>query len=232
MSGKLFLVATPIGNLQDITLRALEVLRAVDLIAAEDTRRAAILLRHYDIRKPTVSYHDFNERKATPQLIAHLRAGKSVALIADAGTPGISDPAFYLVRAVLEENLAVEAIPGATAFVPALVISGLPCERFVFEGFPPAKKGRQTFFKNLAAETRTIVLYEAPHRVVRTLQDMLQYWGDRRLALARELTKIHEEVRRGAISEILAGLQERPLRGECVLIVEGQRREKNLSKAE
>jgi 16S rRNA (cytidine1402-2'-O)-methyltransferase len=231
LSGKLFLVATPIGNLQDITLRALEVLRAADLIAAEDTRHAAILLRHYDIRKPTVSYHDFNERKVTPQLIAHLHTGKSVALITDAGTPGISDPAFYLVRAVLQENLAVEAIPGATAFVPALIISGLPCDRFVFEGFPPAKKGRQTFFKNLAAETRTIVLYEAPHRIARTLQDMLQYWGDRRLALARELTKIHEEVRRGTISEILAGLQERPVRGECVLIVEGQRREKKLSKA-
>ncbi|MDZ7342909.1 MAG: 16S rRNA (cytidine(1402)-2'-O)-methyltransferase [candidate division KSB1 bacterium] len=226
MSGKLFLVATPIGNLQDITLRALEVLRTVDLIAAEDTRHAAILLRHYDISKPTVSYHDFNERKVTPQLIAQLHAGKSIALIAEAGTPGISDPAFYLVRAAVAENIGVEAIPGPTAFVAALIISGLPCDRFVFEGFPPAKKGRPTFFKNLAVESRTIVLYEAPHRLGRTLQDMLQYWGDRRLALARELTKIHEEVRRGTISEILAGLAERPVRGECVLIVEGQRREK------
>jgi 16S rRNA (cytidine1402-2'-O)-methyltransferase len=226
LAGKLYLVATPIGNLQDITLRAVETLRAVDLIAAEDTRHAAILLRHYDIRKPTVSYHDFNERKMTPQLMAQLQAGKSVALITDAGTPGISDPAFYLVRAALAENIVVEAIPGPTAFVPALVLSGLPCERFVFDGFPPTKKGRQAFFKKLAEETRTIVMYEAPHRVQRTLQDMLAHWGDRRMALARELTKIHEEVRRGKISEILAGLQNRPLRGECVLVVEGCPKEK------
>jgi 16S rRNA (cytidine1402-2'-O)-methyltransferase len=227
LTGKLYLVATPIGNLQDITLRALETLRTVDLIAAEDTRHAAILLRHYDIRKPTVSYHDFNERKVTPQLVAQLQSGKSVALITDAGTPGISDPGFYLVRAALAENIAVEAIPGPTAFVPALVLSGLPCDRFVFEGFPPAKKGRQSFFKNLAEEARTVVLYEAPHRVPRTLQEILEHWGDRRVALARELTKIHEEVRRGKISEILAGLKDQPLRGECVLVVEGRPKEKS-----
>jgi 16S rRNA (cytidine1402-2'-O)-methyltransferase len=226
LAGKLYLVATPIGNLQDITLRALETLHSVDLIAAEDTRHAAILLRHYDIRKPTVSYHDFNERKVTPQLVAQLQSGKSVALITDAGTPGISDPAFYLVRAVLAENIAIEALPGPTAFVPALVLSGLPCDRFVFEGFPPAKKGRQSFFNSLAEESRTIVLYEAPHRVPRTLQEMFDHWGDRRMALARELTKIHEEVRRGKISEILAGLQECPLKGECVLVVEGRPKKK------
>jgi 16S rRNA (cytidine1402-2'-O)-methyltransferase len=225
VAGKLYLVATPIGNLQDITLRALETLRSVDLIAAEDTRRAAILLRHYEIQKPTMSYHDFNERTAAPQIIARLQEGKSVALVTDAGTPGISDPGFYLVRAARAENIVVEAIPGPTAMVAALVISGLPSDRFVFEGFPPAKKGRQTFFQNLAHESRTIVLYEAPQRVPRTLRDILAHWGDRRVALARELTKIHEEVRRGKVSEILAGLQDRPLRGECVLVVEGRPKE-------
>jgi 16S rRNA (cytidine1402-2'-O)-methyltransferase len=222
VAGKLYLVATPIGNLQDITLRALETLRHVDLIAAEDTRHAAILLRHYEIHKPTTSYHDFNERKVAPQLVAQMLEGKNLALITDAGTPGISDPGFYLVRAALAENIVVEAIPGASAVIAAVTISGLPCDRFVFEGFPPAKKGRQAFFQNLAHEPRTIVLCEAPQRVPRTLQDMLTHWGDRRVALARELTKIHEEVRRGKVSEILAGLQEQTLRGECVLVVEGR----------
>lgn len=222
MAGKLYLVATPIGNLQDITLRALETLRHVDLIAAEDTRHAAILLRHYEIHRPTVSYHDFNERQVAPQLVAQLQAGKSIALITDAGSPGISDPGFYLVRAALAENIVVAAIPGPSAVVAAVTSAGLPCDRFVFEGFPPTKKGRQTFFQNLAPEPRTIVLYEAPQRVSRTLQDILTHWGDRRVALAREMTKIHEEVRRGKVSEILAGLQEQPLKGECVLVVEGR----------
>ena len=226
MPGKLYLVATPIGNLQDITFRAIETLRNVDLIAAEDTRHAAILLRHYDIHKPTTSYHDFNERKVAPQLVAQLQQGKSIALITDAGSPGISDPGFYLVRAALAENIIVEAIPGPSAVIAAVTISGLPCDRFVFEGFPPAKKGRQTFFQNLANEPRTIVLYEAPQRVPRTLQDILTNWSDRRMALARELTKIHEEVRRGKVSEILAGLQEQTLRGECVLVVAGKSKTK------
>ena len=221
MSGKLFLVATPIGNLQDITLRALETLRTVDLIAAEDTRRAAILLGHYEIRKPTVSYHSFNERQATPKLVAALEEGKNVALITDAGSPGISDPAFYLVREALAKHLEVEAIPGPTALVPALILSGLPCERFAFEGFPPVKKRRQTFFQSLVQEPRTIVLFESPHRVIRTLEDILQFWGDRKVALARELTKIHEEVLRGRVSELLAALQQRTIKGECVLVVEG-----------
>jgi 16S rRNA (cytidine1402-2'-O)-methyltransferase len=222
LAGKLYLVATPIGNLQDVTLRALETLRRVDLIAAEDTRHATILLRHYDIHKPAVSYHNFNERKVAPQLVAQMQEGKSIALITDAGTPGISDPGFYLVRAALADNIVVEVIPGPSAVVAAVTISGLPCDRFVFEGFPPAKKGRQTFFQNLVNEPRTIVLYEAPQRVARTLQDILTHWGDRHVALARELTKIHEEVRRGKVSEILAGLQEQSLRGECVLVVAGR----------
>lgn len=226
MAGKLYLVATPIGNLQDITFRAVETLRQVDLIAAEDTRHAAILLRHYEIHKPAVSYHDFNERQVAPQLVAQMQQGKNIALITDAGSPGISDPGFFLVRAAVAESIVVEAIPGASAVVTAVTISGLPCDRFVFEGFPPAKKGRQTFFQNLASEPRTIVLYEAPQRVSRTLQDILTHWGDRRVALARELTKIHEEVRRGKVSEILAGLQERTLRGECVLVVAGRPKSK------
>jgi len=226
VAGKLYLVATPIGNLQDITFRAVETLRQVDLIAAEDTRHAAILLRHYEIHKPAVSYHDFNERQVAPQLVAQMQQGKNIALITDAGSPGISDPGFFLVRAAVAESIVVEAIPGASAVVTAVTISGLPCDRFVFEGFPPAKKGRQTFFQNLASEPRTIVLYEAPQRVSRTLQDILTHWGDRRVALARELTKIHEEVRRGKVSEILAGLQERTLRGECVLVVAGRPKSK------
>jgi len=216
------LVSTPIGNLQDITLRALEVLRQVDVIAAEDTRHAGILLKHYQISKPTVSYHDFNERRVTPHLVQELVRGKKIALITDAGTPGISDPGFYLVRAAVREQIRVENIPGPSALIAALVVSGLPSDRFVFEGFPPAKKGRQSFFKALAEEPRTIVLYEAPQRVMKTLTAILDHWGDRRAALARELTKVHEEVRRGTVSELLAELATRPARGESVLIVEGK----------
>jgi 16S rRNA (cytidine1402-2'-O)-methyltransferase len=222
LPGKLYLVATPIGNLQDITLRALETLRTVDVIAAEDTRRAAILLRHYEIRKPMVSYHNFNERTVTPRLLSELLNGKNIALITDAGSPGISDPAFYLLRETLANRIAAEAIPGPTALIPALTISGLPCHRFVFEGFPPIKKGRQSFFQALAQEERTIVLYEAPHRVVRTFEAILEYWGDRRAALARELTKMHEEVLRGRVSELLALLAQRTLKGECVLVIAGK----------
>lgn len=225
MTGKLFLVATPIGNLQDITLRALETLRTVDVIAAEDTRHAAKLLQRHAIQKPLASYHNFNERVAAPRLVADLLNGKNVALISDAGSPGISDPAFYLVREALAREITVEALPGPTALIPALTISGLPCHRFVFEGFPPAKKGRQKFFRSLAQEERTIVLYEAPHRVVRTLEAILQEWGDRRTALARELTKIYEEVLRGRVSELLARLSPRTLKGECVLVVEGKNHE-------
>lgn len=232
MSGKLYLVPTPIGNLQDITLRALETLRNVDLIAAEDTRRASILLRHFEIHKPTVSYHDFNEREMTPRLLAKLVAGENIALITDAGSPGISDPAFYLVREAIKQNLVAEALPGPTALIPALVLSGLPCHRFVFEGFPPAKKGRQTFFQALAQETRTIVLYEAPHRMVATLEAIQQWWGNRRLALARELTKLHEEVWRGRVAELLENLRQRTLKGECVLVIEGEQTEKEKKRQE
>ena len=222
MSGKLYLVATPIGNLQDITLRALETLRTVDMIAAEDTRRAAILLRHYEIRKPMVSYHNFNERMAAPRLMAELLNGKNIALITDAGSPGISDPAFFLVRESLARSIAVEAIPGPTALIPALTLSGLPCHRFVFEGFPPVKKGRQTFLQTLAREERTVILYEAPSRVVRTLEAILHHCGDRRAVIARELTKLHEEVLRGRVSELLVQLSLRTLKGECVIVIAGR----------
>lgn len=232
MSGKLYLVPTPIGNLQDITLRALETLRNVDLIAAEDTRRASILLRHFEIHKPTVSYHDFNEREMTPRLLAKLVAGENIALITDAGSPGISDPAFYLVREAIKQNLVAEALPGPTALIPALVLSGLPCHRFVFEGFPPAKKGRQTFFQALAQESRTIVLYEAPHRMVATLEAIQKWWGNRRLALARELTKLHEEVWRGRVAELLENLRQRTLKGECVLMIEGEQTKKEKKRQE
>ena len=230
MSGKLFLVATPIGNLKDITLRALDVLGSVDIIAAEDTRRAGILLKHYGIRKSTISYHNYNERKVTPRIISSLAAGKNIALITDAGTPGISDPAFFLIRAALENNLSIEAIPGPTALIPGLILSGLPCHRFVFEGFPPAKKGRQTFFKALAIEERTIILYESPQRVVRTLHMILTEWGDRKAALTRELTKIHEEVLRGRVSELLSTLSQRTLKGECMLVIEGADKKQMLKK--
>lgn len=232
MTGKLYLVPTPIGNLQDITLRALDTLRAVDLIAAEDTRRASILLRHFEIHKPTISYHDFNEREAAPRLIEKLSAGENIALITDAGSPGISDPAFYLVREALRHDLPVEALPGPTALIPALVLSGLPCHRFVFEGFPPAKKGRQTFFQRLATEPRTIVLYEAPHRIAATLEAIHQWWGDRQLALARELTKLHEEVWRGRVTELLENLKQRTLKGECVLVIAGGEIEKHSHRQE
>ena len=221
MQGKLFLVATPIGNLKDITLRALETLQTVDLIAAEDTRHSAILLKHYQIKTPKVSYHSYNERNMTNRLIALLKEGKHIALITDAGTPGISDPAFSLVRAAIENDLQIETLPGPTALIPALILSGLPSHRFTFEGFPPKKKGRKTFFNALMTEQRTIILYESPYRVVRTLENILAEWGDRNVALVREITKMYEEVLRGKVSYLLTTLSERSLKGECVLVIEG-----------
>jgi 16S rRNA (cytidine1402-2'-O)-methyltransferase len=219
--GKLFLVSTPIGNLKDISFRAVEILSKVDLIAAEDTRHAGILLRHYKIEKPTTSYFDFNREKKTPALIQKLKQGDSIALITDAGTPGISDPAFYLVREAIKENIKIEAIPGATAFVPALITSGLPTDRFVFEGFLPAKKGRQTKLKELSAEKRTIILYESPKRIVKTLQQLREFFGDRRLSLSRELTKKFEETYRGSLDEICAHPDIIKTKGEFVMVIEG-----------
>jgi len=219
----LVLVPTPIGNLEDITLRALRCLKEADVIACEDTRTTGVLLQHYGIEKPKLSYHDHNERQRTPQLIERMKAGDTVALVTDAGTPGISDPGFFLVRACAEAGVRVEALPGPTAFVPALVLSGLPSDRFVFEGFLPAKKGRQTRLTSLAEESRTMVFYESPHRLVRTLGDLGEHFGsDRQAAVARELTKLHEEVARGTIEDLKADFEARAkVRGEIVIVVAG-----------
>ncbi len=220
--GTLFIVSTPIGNLKDITLRAIEVLEKVDLIAAEDTRHTRILLEHYKVKTPTTSYFDFNKEKKIPALIRKLQDGENIALVSDAGTPGISDPAFRLVRECLNNDLAVETIPGATAFVPALILSGLPTDRFVFEGFLPVKKGRKTRLENLKEETRTIVLYESVHRISRTLSDLLNFFGDRKVAVAREITKKFETVYRGYLSEFNEDISQIKLKGEFVLVIEGK----------
>lgn len=217
----LFLVPTPIGNLEDITLRALRVLREVALIACEDTRTSKTLLKHYDIATPVTSYHDHNERSKAQVLVAKMQAGQDIALITDAGSPGISDPGFYLVRECLRNDLRVEALPGASAIIPALTAAGLPSERFSFEGFLPTKKGRQTRISELADDVRTIVLYESPHRIVRTLRDLAKGMDEERPAvIARELTKIHETYHRGTLGSLhteMAALER--VRGEIVIII-------------
>jgi len=219
--GALFVVSTPIGNLDDITLRAVRILGAVDLIAAEDTRTTRVLLDHLGVKKPLVSYHSYNERRRSHELVDALRKGDAVALVTDAGTPGISDPAWAVVREAIDAGIPVIPAPGASALLAALVISGLPTERFVFEGFLPVKKGRKTRLAELAGEPRTIVLYESPHRIGRTLEDVRGAMGERQVALVREVTKKFEEVRRGAVSEVIAALRERPPRGEFVLVIAG-----------
>lgn len=221
---KLYLVPTPIGNLDDITLRAIKVLKEVDTILAEDTRTTAYLLKHLGIDKRAVSHHMHNEHKTVAGWAARIAGGESVALVSDAGTPAISDPGFLLVRECLRNNIAVECLPGATAFVPALVNSGLPCERFVFEGFLPMKKGRQTRFKELAEEERTIVLYESPHKLVKTLGEMVEYFGaERQACVSRELTKMFEENRRGTVAELLQHYTAHPPKGEIVMVVAGKK---------
>lgn len=218
----LYLVPTPIGNLKDITLRSLEVLKEVDLILAEDTRNTSHLLNHYQIQKPLTPYHQHNEHKILQHLVSQLQEGRTMAVVTDAGTPGISDPAFLLVRECIRHGIKVECLPGATAFVPALVNSGIPSNRFVFEGFLPPKKGRQTALKQLAAEERTIILYESPVRLVRTLGDLREYFGDERQAcVSRELTKLYEENRRGTLAELEAYYTEKGVKGEIVLIIAG-----------
>ncbi len=219
----LYLVPTPIGNLEDITLRALRVLREVDLIAAEDTRTAGTLLTHFDIDTATTSYHDHNERSQAPKLIARMKAGQTIALISEAGSPGISDPGFYLARACVEAGIDVEPLPGPTSFVPALTASALPSDRFVFEGFLPKKKGRQTRLRTLTREPRTMVFFESPYRLVRTLGDFAEHFGaSRRVAVARELTKKFEEFRRGTLEEVQSYFaQQNKVRGELVIIVAG-----------
>ncbi len=218
----LYLVPTPIGNLKDITLRALEVLKQVDLVLAEDTRTTSKLLNHYQVSTPLTPYHQHNEHKVLSHLISQLQAGKTMAVVTDAGTPGISDPAFLLVRECVKEGIKVESLPGATAFVPALVNSGLPCNRFVFEGFLPQKKGRQTLLKKLAEEERTIILYESPMRLVKTLEELAQYFGaDRPCSVSRELTKLFEENKRGTLREVADHFKTKTVKGEIVIVIQG-----------
>jgi 16S rRNA (cytidine1402-2'-O)-methyltransferase len=218
----LWLVPTPIGNLGDITLRAIEVLGASDLILAEDTRTTAKLLKYYDIDTPMRSFHMHNEHKSVPRIVSELTAGGCIALVSDAGSPGVSDPGFLLVRACLAADIHVEALPGATALIPALTLSGLPSDRFVFEGFLPPKKGRQKRLSALAEETRTIVLYESPHRIVKTLGQLTEHLGEDRGATAsRELTKKFEETVRGSLKTLIDHFTQTPPKGEFVIVVEG-----------
>ncbi len=219
----LYLVPTPIGNLQDITLRALEVLKKVDLILAEDTRTSSKLLNHYGIQKPLTPFHQHNEHQVLQHIITQLENGKMMALITDAGTPGISDPGFLLVRECISAGIKVECLPGATAFVPALVNSGLPSDRFCFEGFLPLKKGRHSLLTELAEEERTLILYESPVRLLKTLNDLVKYFGhDRRCCVSRELTKVYEENIRGTLQEVLHHFSEKTVKGEIVIILAGK----------
>lgn len=219
----LYLIPTPIGNLGDITLRALETLKQVDLILAEDTRTSGFLLKHYSINKPLQSFHIFNEHKMVTNLIQRLEKGETMALVTDAGTPGISDPGFLITRACLQAGLEIECLPGATAFVPALVKSGLPSDRFAFEGFLPHKKGRQTLLKKLADEERTMIFYESPYRLLKTLEQFTEYFGvARKASVSRELTKMFEETVNGTLEEILVHFSAKEVKGEIVIVVAGK----------
>jgi len=220
--GKLYLVPTPIGNLKDITYRAVEVLQSVDLILAEDTRKTGILLKHFSISRAMRSHHKFNEHREIDRITDDIKEGRTVALVSDAGTPGISDPGFLLVRKCISEGIEIETLPGPVAFVPALVNSGLPCDKFCFEGFLPIKKGRTGRIKTLSEEKRTIVLYESPHRLLKTLKQFAEVAGGmRRASVAREISKIHEENVRGTLNELITYFTENNPRGEIVLIIEG-----------
>ncbi|MDB5133447.1 MAG: rsmI [Mucilaginibacter sp.] len=220
MSGKLYLVPTPIGNLEDITFRAIRVLKEADLVLAEDTRTSAPLLKHFGVEKKVFAHHQHNEHQSSSEIIRFLKEGKNIALISDAGTPAISDPGFYLVREALKNNIDVECLPGATAFVPALVNSGFPTDRFCFEGFLPLKKGRQTRYKQLAEEERTIILYESPHRFMKTLDEMATYFGiQRQISVSRELTKMFEETVRGSVAEVKLYFETHPVKGEFVICI-------------
>jgi 16S rRNA (cytidine1402-2'-O)-methyltransferase len=220
---KLYLVPTPIGNLKDITFRAIEVLKDVDLILAEDTRTSGKLLKHFEISTHMQSHHMHNEHRMVESVLQKIKAGQTIALISDAGTPAISDPGFLLTRACVQEGIPVDCLPGATAFVPALVNSGLPNDKFVFEGFLPVKKGRQTRFKLLAEETRTMIIYESPHKLVKTLGHFCEYFGeDRQVSVSRELSKLYEETVRGTAKEVLTHFENKAPKGEIVVIVEGK----------
>lgn len=219
---KLFLVPTPVGNLGDMTYRGVEVLRSVDLILAEDTRTSRVLLQHYGIDTPLQSYHIFNEHQTVAGLVERLKAGTTIAVVTDAGTPGISDPGFLLVREAVKEGIEVECLPGATAFVPALIDSGLPCDRFVFLGFLPHKKGRQTALKALAEEQRTMIIYESPYRLIKLLEELITVIGvERQVSVSREISKLHAETARGTIAEVLAHFKAKEVKGEIVVILAG-----------
>lgn len=219
----LYLVPSPIGNLSDFTFRAVDILKTVDVILCEDTRTTSVLLNHYGIQRPLTPYHQHNEHKVVSHLTDQLEAGKTMALVTDAGTPGISDPAFLLVRECVRRGVKVECLPGATAFVPALVNSGLPTNRFVFEGFPPLKKGRHTLFTKLAEEERTIIFYESPMRLVKSLDEMAKYFGEDRLcSVSRELSKKFEETKRGTLKEVADYFREKGVKGEIVMVVAGK----------
>ena len=222
--GILYIVPTPVGNMEDMTLRAIRTLKEVDLILAEDTRTSGVLLKHFDIKNHLMSHHKFNEHGTSASIVERLKAGQNIALISDAGTPGISDPGFFLVREAVAAGITVQCLPGATAFVPALVDSGLPCDRFVFEGFLPQKKGRQTRMERLSEEERTMVFYESPYRVLKTLQQLAEHFGsDRLVSCCREISKVHEESVRGTLSEVIAHFQEKEPRGEFVIVVAGKK---------
>ncbi len=220
--GKLYLVPTPIGNLEDMTFRAIRILKEADVVLAEDTRNSALLLKHFEINQKMYAHHQHNEHQATNEIVRFLKEGKNVALISDAGTPAISDPGFYLVREALKHDIEVECLPGATAFVPALVNSGFPTDRFCFEGFLPLKKGRQTRYKQLAEEERTIILYESPHRFVKTFDEIATYFGgERQISVSRELTKVFGETVRGTVVEVKEYFETHPAKGEFVICVAG-----------
>jgi len=222
--GKLYLVPTPIGNLKDITLRAIEVLKEADLILAEDTRTSGKLLKYFDISTPMNSHHMHNEHKTIDGVVRSIKAGSTVALISDAGTPAISDPGFLLTRACVETGIEVDCLPGATAFIPALVNSGLPNDKFVFEGFLPVKKGRQTRLKLLSEETRTMIFYESPHKLIKTLSQFVECFGkERKISVSRELSKLHEETIRGTVVEVLEHFEAKPPKGEIVIVVGGKK---------
>ena len=220
--GNLYLIPTPVGNMEDMTFRAIRLLKEADLILAEDTRTSGILMKHYDIRKPLVAHHKFNEHGTSAGIVERLKAGQTICLVTDAGTPGISDPGFYLVREAIAAGIEVQTLPGATAFVPALVSSGIPCDKFCFEGFLPQKKGRQTRLEQLATEQRTMIFYESPYRLLKTLQQFAEYYGEeRQVSVCREISKIHEESVRGTLAEVIAHFTATPPKGEIVIILAG-----------
>ena len=229
--GILYIVPTPVGNMENMTLRAIRILKEADVVLAEDTRTSGILLKHFDIKNHLLSHHKFNEHGTSAAIVARLQAGETVALISDAGTPGISDPGFFLVREAVKAGIEVQTLPGATAFVPALVSSGLPCDRFCFEGFLPQKKGRQTKIESLRDETRTMIFYESPYRLVKTLQQLAEVFGlERQVSVCREISKVHEESVRGTLQQVVAHFQEHEPKGEIVVVVAGAEKEKSKEK--